>query len=945
MTPMPPEQDAVTIVQEKVDEILLQHFLKQIAVTAYGGIQRQILTDAGQFKTFFNNFKYNPERYVQELHFKARAPNINKYILVVLNALQPEYTHSILTEQSEYFLYCNTIRGPQILAISLRPMTDTLYSETYERWNLSILSIPSFSKNLLLNEDHYKQVIRYSKFIDLLTNKHNRIRSPYFPAVHLFNHIFFETLPDSGYDVSSVTRENQYFDFKKESQRQLCFLSLPIVQYSLSNNKALDFFFMIKDPDILSRIQALLSHPSFSSSIAASTINDQISVYLTCLSKNEFEQKIFEQKLQNIFEHLNYSINYDAIVTTKRDEVYCNLNTFLLSNGISTFKDIENNRKTIEKIIGNFFVLGTTYFYRSWKSLSVFQEYLADIKTQAGKENRPVKFKIFACSTGEEVLTFALSLLDNGISDFTILGTDINSKFIETAKKMVYPRECFERLPEKLRKHILTDYFIKTSDGYAIKDKDFFSKRIFYQVADITKPLPQDLPQEIAPPYDLISCQNIFLYLNPKIIPSLYHDITQLLSENGLFILSDKTYDHFSLKQYQSKSKPILHINKYLVKACPNNFSLHDLKENLEKINKDATTYPSIKQYYEISGSNYQERNKWLESLLKKPGNHELIYLLQCHNLLEHGYFKKARECALNNIFHSPYLYQNYKLLHEAECQLKQNKNEKYIFSIMKGVEIFYSTKSTDSIRKALNLFQDAIKLNPDNPLAFYVLAYQFIYFANNLKKGNTLLIEYEPYLNQAYKNFSYILSKQPENIYAYRGIAEIAYTLYESYAQTPNNEIAARLIYNALYKFEPAVKQSSDFTILYPLAKLQLKMAALYLSTYKLPENARKYIRNSLANFKKAEENSSNFTDALLYQFYTHYSEAWFTLYKIIQSLPRQATIVDSPNSDKYLYNAMKFVDTALDYNSVYGIEAVEIRNQIIEKNSSIKKKFLDSF
>ncbi|MBN2145294.1 MAG: hypothetical protein JW774_11790 [Candidatus Aureabacteria bacterium] len=933
------EIQAVTLKREKIDEQILNHFLKQLASAAFGNYGSSIMTDSAAFDVFYRNYNYNPERLIKEIPL-VETQSIVSIVKATLAKLQPHSFSSILTSAGDYFLYCKTIRGPRILTLTRHRFSETFYEEEYEGWYLSVLSPEIFTKNLLLNVVYFDAVRDNHYFIQDLIGGMSVLESSYYAGFSELNRLFFETTPLSGYDVASITQENRYFPERHTCQRQLNFLSLPVVQYTVLNNEFKDYYFMVEEPSILDSLKIFLEKYAHSSK-GSSAVYSQLNTFISCIQAHSFDQKTFMPDLQDLFEELNYSINYDAIGQNKKDEVFHHLKIFLFSNGIADMNELKTDKAFIEKIIEKFFVLGTTYFYRCWSNIAPFENYLDAIKEKAEKQDRPVKLKVFACSTGEEVLTYAFTLIDKGITRFTILGSDINAKFIETAQTMTYSRESFERLPEGIRRHILRKYFSKTPDGYEIKDKDFFSKRVFYKVLDITHPLPRDLPEEIAPPYDLISCQNIFLYLNPDIVPDLYHSILKMLADQGLYILVDKYCDHYSLEKRIRPVRKLFHINKYMVQVHSKNYPQLALISKLKKINKDDYSFESLRQYDEISGMSADEKKAWYSSLLKMPGNREMLILLASRNLINSQSYQEADQLLHDGIYQYPYLLDNYIYLKEVQKKLNHPKEAEYLRLIISAINLIYNFERTESISQFLSFFKQALELQPDELLGYYSLGYQLLRHAIKLKQENAFLVDYELFLNQAFKNLSYVQKKDPKNVYVGRGIAEIALTLYPYYIREQNHDIADRLIYNALVHYESIARNSTNFSVLYNLGQLQLRMGASYLS-YQLSEKAYDIVLRALTSMDKALTNSKNITYIYLYRYHVDYAELWLNLYKILKKLP---LIKRELSPAICLGNAMKSIDKALMYNSVYGIEAIEMRNQILMESASLKEDFEKTF
>ena len=934
----PSDFQAINLKYDKPSEQILRNFLKQIGMNALGNFEDNITTSKKAFEVFLRNYFYNPERLIDEIPLK-RVPEIDKLLKSILTMLSPKYNASVLTQDGDFFLYCETVTTPVVLAITFEEPEKKTYSERFKNHSLSIISPEDFSNLLLTNQKYQQEMASKTEFLNLLCEG-EKLRPAYYNGFEGFGRLFFEVKPRIGYDLASITHEAEYFTFQK-SLRQFNFLGIPILQYSVEKGEPFDFYFKTEDPALLKRVKALLDEDTGHCELKNS-ISKKIGDFLEDIWKNRLNPEGFEKEIEKMFDELNYSINYDAIVSDKKEDVFKALRIFLLSNDITSVSQFKENRKFVEEVIEKFFVLGTTYFYRCWNSIGMFGNYLGDIREKAKKEMRPLKVNVFACSTGEEVLTFAFALVDIGITDFRILGSDINNKFIETAKKMSYSRESFERLPQELRKHLLQKYFTWTPSGYEIKDKEFFSKRIEYRVLDITKPLPSDLPLELAPPYDIVSCQNIFMYLNSQILKDLYDSILNMVSDYGLFIVSDKYYDHYLLSVGRPHLRKLLQVNKYIAKIYPESLSKEKVLSELEIMQKNGFSTESVRQFDALSEKSLEEKKDWYRKVLKQPGNHEITVYNAGKNLIALKQYAEAAEILTKGIYEYPYLLDNYKLLSEAEKNAGNGDKASYVGLIIKGIDALYRVSNSDPevMQRALTIYQRALKYDRQELLGYYVLGAQLLHHANVMKRENAFPVDYELYYNQAFKNFNYVLKKDKNNVYAARGIAEIALNLYEEYLKIQNMEIAERLIYNALLKLEPYVKDCKHFNIYYYLSLVQMKMGEMYLMG-NMVSKGDEYLNKSLESFRTTIDYSMNYNYVSMYYVYVSYAELYLNLYK----LNRKKNIMDRVLSDNYLKTAMDYIDTALTYNSVYGIEAVEMRRQICQESQEINKEFERSF
>lgn len=131
---------------------------------------------------------------------------------------------------------------------------------------------------------------------------------------------------------------------------------------------------------------------------------------------------------------------------------------------------------------------------------------------------QPIRIWVPGCSTGEEVYSLVIALLeffnDTGKeAPLQIFGTDIDNAAIDVARTGKYGEHVLENLSSQR----LGRYFVRSDSGYqinkAIRDRCTFAR--------------QNLIKD--PPFshlDLISCRNVLIYLGPvlqkKIIP-IFH--------------------------------------------------------------------------------------------------------------------------------------------------------------------------------------------------------------------------------------------------------------------------------------------------------------------------------------------------------------------------------------------------------------------------------------
>jgi two-component system, chemotaxis family, CheB/CheR fusion protein len=138
-------------------------------------------------------------------------------------------------------------------------------------------------------------------------------------------------------------------------------------------------------------------------------------------------------------------------------------------------------------------------------------------------EGAPIRIWVAGCSTGEEVYSLAMVLLEY-LHDapsghpIQIFGTDVSEKAVLRARAGTYPDSALRDLSNERRKR----YFTKVESGY----------RINKLVRDLCVFVRHDLARD--PPFsklDLVSCRNVLIYfdlaLQKRVIPTFHYCLRQ----------------------------------------------------------------------------------------------------------------------------------------------------------------------------------------------------------------------------------------------------------------------------------------------------------------------------------------------------------------------------------------------------------------------------------
>jgi two-component system, chemotaxis family, CheB/CheR fusion protein len=171
-------------------------------------------------------------------------------------------------------------------------------------------------------------------------------------------------------------------------------------------------------------------------------------------------------------------------------------------------------------------LIGVTAFFREPKQfealrLAAFPALLPEARTE------PFRVWVAGCSTGEEVYSVAMAVLeylDGRNVPLTVFGTDINAKALEIARTGIYTERMLANVSPARRER----FFTQVPGGF----------RISRQVRDLCVFARHDVAND--PPYsniDLLTCCNVLIYFGRELQQRALKAIHYALAPGGLLML------------------------------------------------------------------------------------------------------------------------------------------------------------------------------------------------------------------------------------------------------------------------------------------------------------------------------------------------------------------------------------------------------------------------
>ena len=206
------------------------------------------------------------------------------------------------------------------------------------------------------------------------------------------------------------------------------------------------------------------------------------------------------------------------------------------------------SRGQIEILAGNLTV-GETYFFREKRTFEIFEEHVLPelVRLRRGGEQR-LRLWSAACCSGEEPYSIAISLRKT-LPDFadwhvTILGSDINPRFLHKASKGVFSEWSFRNAPSWLKE----GHFDKVENGgWEIRPE--IKRMVSFAHLNLAEDVYPSLLNDTNA-VDVIFCRNVLIYFAPEQVEKVIRNFHRCLTEGGWLVLSPSETSHVLFPQF-----------------------------------------------------------------------------------------------------------------------------------------------------------------------------------------------------------------------------------------------------------------------------------------------------------------------------------------------------------------------------------------------------------
>jgi chemotaxis methyl-accepting protein methylase len=179
-----------------------------------------------------------------------------------------------------------------------------------------------------------------------------------------------------------------------------------------------------------------------------------------------------------------------------------------------------------------YLTVGETYFFRDPSQISAVRDtVLPDLIDRRSPERR-LRMWSAGCSTGEELYTLAMLVLDQGIMrdpawDVLLFGTDVNRESLRFAREGRYSTRSFRATPDQTRER----YFEAIDQAWRPIEPIRRMTHFAWTNLGADQPIPP------AVELDLIMCRNVTIYFADAATQRLYATLVGALALGGWLLL------------------------------------------------------------------------------------------------------------------------------------------------------------------------------------------------------------------------------------------------------------------------------------------------------------------------------------------------------------------------------------------------------------------------
>jgi chemotaxis protein methyltransferase CheR len=194
---------------------------------------------------------------------------------------------------------------------------------------------------------------------------------------------------------------------------------------------------------------------------------------------------------------------------------------------------LEESESLLQDVI-NRLTIGESYFFRNRPHFEALEEQILPALIRANAGSRTIRIWCAACSTGEEPYSLAILIKDRfpQLAGWKVLirATDINTSFLERARRGVFTRWSFRGLDQR----IIDRFFVQEAENRFRLDSEILSAVEFSRFNLSRPPFDGRVSRE---PFDLVLCRNVLIYFSFDAANRVIDALGEVIRPEGYLIV------------------------------------------------------------------------------------------------------------------------------------------------------------------------------------------------------------------------------------------------------------------------------------------------------------------------------------------------------------------------------------------------------------------------
>lgn len=205
-----------------------------------------------------------------------------------------------------------------------------------------------------------------------------------------------------------------------------------------------------------------------------------------------------------------------------------------IESGAAYLERLQGDGEEMDSLVAEL-TIGETYFFRHKEQFDALREIILPDILARNASSRRLRIWSAGCATGPEPYTLAILLKREFGAQMlgwhvSILGTDINQKFLARARDGRYDQWAFRATPESIRH----DCFIPIGKQWQIKPE--YKAMVSFQYHNLTRNRFSSITDNIAG-FDIIICRNVVIYFSRETVEALVPCFRECLTDGGWLVM------------------------------------------------------------------------------------------------------------------------------------------------------------------------------------------------------------------------------------------------------------------------------------------------------------------------------------------------------------------------------------------------------------------------